>query len=170
MPDTILSLHPGQQYVMPTTIENTGNGQDRYDMAIQSITDSEGYTHVWDLDIPRVLFEELERDESQEVPITISVPEKTLAGQYTIVLEVMSEEKYEGTKLRDLITLQVEIIEFHDMRIVLDPAVESKIKTTAPGRTVRFVMNVTNFGNVPDTPTLHNHTIDAAGELSLIHI
>ena len=167
VPDTILSLHPGQQYEMPTTIDNIGNGPDRYDMAIQSITDSEGYTHVWDIDIPRVLFDELDRDESQEIPITISVPEKTLAGQYTIVLEVMSEEEYDGTRIRDLITLQVEIIEFHDMRIVLDPLVESKIKTTAPGRTVRFVMNVTNFGNVPDIPTLHNHTIDAAGEWDL---
>ena len=28
-------------------------------------------------------------------------------------------------------------------------------------------MNVTNFGNVPDIPTLHNHTIDAAGEWDL---
>ena len=90
MPETILSLHPGQQYVMPTTIENTGNGQDRYDMAIQSITDSEGYTHVWDLDIPRVPSRSL-KETSTKVPITISVPEKTLAGQYTIVLEVMSE-------------------------------------------------------------------------------
>ena len=49
------------------------------------------------------------------------------------------------------------------MRITLDPSVESKIKTTAPSRIVRFTLNVTNFGNVPDQPTIHNHTIDAAG-------
>ncbi|NDF22012.1 MAG: hypothetical protein EB152_01615 [Euryarchaeota archaeon] len=38
------------------------------------------------------------------------------------------------------------------------PAMESKIKTSAPGRTVRFLMNLTNAGNVPDIPMLHNHT------------
>ena len=52
--------------------------------------------------------------------------------------------------LRDIISLKVNIIEFHDMRITLDPSVESKIKTTAPSRIVRFTLNVTNFGNVPD--------------------
>ena len=83
----------------------------------------------------------------------------THAGQYTVILNVLSEEAYEGTKLRDIIELQVEIVEFHDMRIEVDPLVESRIKTTAPGRIVRFTMNVTNFGNMPDQPTLHNHTI-----------
>ena len=163
VPETILSLHPGQEYEMPTTIENIGNGPDRYDITIQSITDSFGASHVWDVYIPRILFEELDRDESQTIPIVVNVPEKTLAGQYTMVLQVLSEEAYEGTRIRDVVTLQIEIVEFHDMRIVLDPAVESKIKTTAPGRTVRFLMNVTNFGNVPDQPTLHNHTQDGAG-------
>ena len=90
----------------------------------------------------------------------------TLAGQYTVVLNVLSEESYEGSKVRDKIELQIEIIEFHDMRIEVDPMVESRIKTTAPGRTVRFIMNVTNYGNVPDQPTMHNYT----QQLSLIHI
>ena len=52
------------------------------------------------------------------------------------------------------------IIEFHDMRISLDPTVESKIKTTAPSRIVRYTLNVSNFGNVEDQPTIHNHTYD----------
>jgi hypothetical protein len=49
------------------------------------------------------------------------------------------------------------------MRITIDPTVESRIKTTAPGRVVRFTMNVTNYGNVADQPTVHNHTVDGAG-------
>jgi len=158
VPETILSLYPGQTYQLNTTIDNLGNGADRYDISINSITNSSGYSQVWDLDIPRVLFEELDRDEFQTIPILITVPEMTHAGQYTIIFDVLSEESYEGTKIRDNIVLQVEIIEFHDMRIELDPLVESKIKTTAPGRTVRFIMNITNFGNVPDQPSLHNYT------------
>ena len=74
------------------------------------------------------------------------------------MLNVLSEEPYEGTRVRESIELQVEITEFHDLRITLDPSMESKIKTSAPGRTVRFLMNLTNAGNVPDTPMLHNHT------------
>jgi hypothetical protein len=130
---------------------------------VGSITDQDGNADVWDIVIPRILFEELDRDESQLIPIIINVPEQTLAGQYTVVLEIFSEESFEGTKLRDLVTLQVEIVEFHDMRITVDPTVESRIKTTAPGRVVRFTMNVTNFGNVADQPTVHNHTVDGAG-------
>jgi len=160
VPETIMSLHPGQTYQLDTTIENVGNGADRYDIIVNSIQESNGASQVWDLDIPRILFQELDRDESQTIPILISVPEMTHAGQYTVILNVLSEEAYEGTRLRDVIELQVEIVEFHDMRIDLDPLVESRIKTTAPGRIVRFTMNITNFGNVDDQPTIHNHTID----------
>ena len=158
VPETILSLYPGQTYQLDTMVDNVGNGADRYDISVNSITDSMGLSQVWDIEIPRVLFEELDRDEYQTIPIHISVPEMTHAGQYTVILDVLSEEPYEGTKVRDNIILQIEIIEFHDMRIEVDPMVESKIKTTAPGRTVRFTMNITNFGNVPDQPTLHNYT------------
>jgi uncharacterized membrane protein len=161
--ETILSLHPGESYPLDITVENTGNGADRYDLSIGSIVDQDGNSDVWDIEIPRILFEELDRDESQMIPLIINIPEETLAGMYTVTLQVFSEESFEGTKLRDVITLQIEIIEFHDMRITIDPSVESRIKTTAPGRIVRFTMNVTNFGNVPDQPTLHNHTMDGAG-------
>ncbi|HII12359.1 MAG TPA: hypothetical protein HA357_01060, partial [Candidatus Thalassarchaeaceae archaeon] len=161
--ETILSLYPGQEYQLDTTIENTGNGADRYDMAISSITDQDGNSDVWDIVIPRILFEELDRDEAQQIPIMINVPEQTLAGQYTVVIEILSEETFEGSKIRDLVTLQIEVVEFHDMRITIDPTVESRIKTTAPGRVVRFTMNVTNFGNVADQPTVHNHTVDGSG-------
>ena len=94
---------------LDTIIENTGNGADRYDMAVGSITDQDGNSDVWDVVIPRILFQELDRDESQQIPIMINVPEETLAGQYTIVIEIYSEESFEGTKLRDLVTLQVEV-------------------------------------------------------------
>ena len=163
VPQTNLELHPGESFQLDTIIENTGNGPDRYDIAVNSIIDSNGASAVWDIEIPRVIFEELPRDESQEVAIQINVPEKTYAGEYTVRLDVLSEEPYDGTKLRDTIVLNIEIIEFHDMRIELDPAIESRIKTTAPGRTVRFTMNVTNFGNVDDHPSIHNHTQNTAG-------
>ena len=159
VPNTILDLYPGQSYQMDTTINNLGNGPDRYDISIASIIDGSGGSHVWDMNIPRILFQELDRDESQIVPISVNVPEQTLAGEYTITFNVLSEEPFQGTRLQDEIILRVNIIEFHDMRVTLDPAVESKIKTTAPSRIVRFTLNVTNHGNVPDMPTIHNHTV-----------
>ena len=79
---------------------------DRYDIAVNSIIDSNGASDVWDIEIPRVIFEELPRDESQEVAIHINVPEKTYAGEYTVRLDVLSEEPYDGTKLRDTIVLE----------------------------------------------------------------
>ena len=167
VPETIVDLYPGQSYQMNTTVSNLGNGQDRYDITIESIVDSQGGAHVWDMDIPRILFEELNRDEAQTVPIFINVPVQTLAGDYTITFNVLSEEPFpctedpcEGTKVQDEIVIRATIIEFHDMHISLDPTVESKIKTTAPSRIVRYTLNVSNFGNVEDQPTIHNHTYD----------
>ena len=74
VPETILDLYPGQSYQMNTTISNLGNGRDRFDVTIESIIDDKGTAHVWDMNIPRILFEELNRDESQTVPIYINVP------------------------------------------------------------------------------------------------
>jgi uncharacterized membrane protein len=75
VPQTNLELHPGESFQLDTVIENTGNGPDRYDIAVNSIVDSNGASAVWDIEIPRVIFEELPRDESQEVAIHINVPE-----------------------------------------------------------------------------------------------
>ena len=167
VPETILELYPGQSYQMDTMILNKGNGPDRFDITIASIVDDSGGFHVWDMNIPRILFEELDRDESQVVPIYVNVPEKTLAGEYTITFNVLSEEPFEDTRLQDQIVLRATIIEFHDMRISLDPSVESKIKTTAPSRIVRYTLNVSNYGNVADQPTIHNHTYDDVNEVWL---
>ncbi|MEO2114777.1 MAG: CARDB domain-containing protein, partial [Candidatus Poseidoniia archaeon] len=62
--------------------------------------------------------------------------------------------------VQNQIVIRATIIEFHDMQISLDPTVESKIKTTAPSRIVRYTVNVSNYGNVEDQPTIHNHTYD----------
>ena len=159
---TLLELYPGQAFPLSTEITNTGNGPDRFDITVESITGPEG-SYIWDIDIPRANFGELLRDQSKEFDLIINVPERTLAGTYNVVLNVLSEEEFEETKIRDTIDLQVQIGEFHDLRITLDPSMESKIKTSAPGRTVRFLMNLTNAGNVPDTPMLHNHTKLANG-------
>ena len=160
VPSTVLELYPGQSYQMDTMITNHGNGPDRYDITIASIVDGSGGSHVWDMNIPRILFEELDRDDSQVVPVYINVPEMTLAGEYTITFNILSEEPFEGTRIQDQVILRATIVEFHDMRISLDPTVESRIKTTAPSRIVRYTLNVSNYGNVEDQPTIHNHTYD----------
>ena len=61
----ILELHPGESF-HTTVIENTGNGPDRYDIAVNSIVDSNGGSAVWDIEIPRVIFEELPRDDHKK--------------------------------------------------------------------------------------------------------
>ena len=96
VPQTILQLHPGESFQLDTNIANDGNGPDRYDISVHSIVDSNGNSDVWDLDIPRVLFEELPRDQSQDIAIHINVPEKTYAGEYVVRLDVFSEETLRG--------------------------------------------------------------------------
>ena len=100
--------------------------------------------------------------------ITINVPTQVPAGDYTVVIQAFSEEDYPDdtghrTRLRDEIMFQVTVNEFYDMQISMDPSVDNAVKTSAPGRIVEFVVNITNAGNVPDTPSLHNHTSSKDG-------
>ena len=88
------------------------------------------------------------------------------------MLQAFSEELYPDdsgrqTRVRDTITLQITVDEFHDMQISMDPTVDNAVKTSAPGRTVRFAFNITNNGNVPDVPTLNNHTAQRDGDTYL---
>ena len=156
-------MNPGETWAVPVNVLNGGNGPDRYDMRITSISDSNGLAQPWNVEIFRSDMTELQRDENQTVMIQVNTPDQVAAGQYFVTTSIFSEEAFEGTKLRDVIQLTINVNEFHDMQISLDPYVESAVKTTAPGRTVRFIMNLTNNGNVPDIPTMHNHTLKGDG-------
>ena len=160
--------NPGDTWIIPTTVANTGNGPDRYDLRLGRVYDSAGIDVLWDIDIPRSLLTELTRDTSQTVDLTINVPNQVPAGDYTVVIQAFSEEDYPDdtghrTRLRDEIMFHVTVNEFYDMQISMDESVDNSVKTSAPGRIVEFVVNITNAGNVPDTPSLHNHTSSKDG-------
>jgi hypothetical protein len=53
------------------------------------------------------------------------------------------------------------------MQISIDETVENAVKTSAPGRVVRYIVNITNNGNVPDVPSLNNHTATRDGDALL---
>jgi len=165
---TEISSNPGETWIIPTTVTNTGNGPDRYDVRLGRVTDSSGIDVLWDIDVPRSLLTELSRGSSQTFDLTINVPKQVPAGDYTVVIQTFSEEDYfdasgHRTRLRDEIMFQVTVNEFYDMQISMDPSVDNSVKTSAPGRIVEFVVNITNAGNVPDTPSLHNHTSSKDG-------
>ncbi len=165
---TDLSANPGDTWIIPTTVTNTGNGPDRYDLRLGRVYDSQGIDVLWDIDIPRSILTELSRDTSQTVDLTINVPNQVPAGDYTVVIQAFSEEDYPDelghrTRLRDEVMFQITVNEFYDMQISMDPSVDNDVKTSAPGRIVEFVVNITNAGNVPDTPSLHNHTSSKDG-------
>ena len=89
-----------------------------------------------------------------------------------MIIQAFSEEEYpdadgKRTRLRSETVLQVTVEEFYDMQISMDPSIDNPVKTSAPGRIVEFVVNITNAGNVVDTPSLHNHTStkDATGNV-----
>jgi len=160
---TEIQTNPGESWAIPTTVTNTGNGPDRYDMRLGRVTDSKGIDVLWDVTVPRSILTELSRDTSQTVDITINVPTQVPAGDYTVVIQTFSEEDYPDanghrTRLRGEIVFTITVNEFYDMQITMDPSVDNDVKTTAPGKIVEFVVNITNAGNVPDTPSLHNHT------------
>ena len=165
---TDISANPGDTWIVPTTVANTGNGPDRYDLRLGRVYDSEGIDVLWDIDVPRSILTELSRDTSQTVDLTINIPQQVPAGDYTVVIQAFSEEDYPDelghrTRLRDEVMFQITVNEFYDMQISMDPSVDNDVKTSAPGRIVEFVVNITNAGNVPDTPSLHNHTSSKDG-------
>ena len=166
---TTLNVNPGEQMTLPMTVSNDGNGPDRFDFRLARVTDAFGVDVIWDIQIPRENLMELAPDTYQSFDVTMNVPQRVEAGTYTVVLQAFSEEAYPDasgreTRLRDAVTLNVVVNEFHDMQISMDPTVDNAVKTSAPGRIVRFAFNVTNQGNVPDVPTLNNHTAQIDGD------
>ncbi|MEC7111966.1 MAG: CARDB domain-containing protein, partial [Candidatus Thermoplasmatota archaeon] len=163
-----LTVNPGDSIILPTTVNNNGNGPDRFDYTLARVTDEAGVDVIWDITIPRNTLEELDAGSSQSFDVLMNIPHQVPAGDYTVVFHTKSEQKDEDaagrmTRLRDVTTLTVTVREFYDMQISMDPTVENDVKTSAPGRVVRFIVNVTNAGNVPDVPTLDNHTSDRSG-------
>jgi hypothetical protein len=169
---TNLVVNPGEKLILPITVENEGNGPDRFDFRLARVTDAYGVDVLWDITIPRQHLQELSRGTYQNFDVLMNVPDQVQAGTYTVVLQAFSEESYPDsagreTRLRDQLVLNVEVSEFHDMQISMDDTVENAVKTSAPGRVVRYVVNITNNGNVPDVPSLNNHTATRDGDALL---
>ena len=165
--DEQLTVNPGDSITLPTTVTNNGNGPDRFDYTLARVTDSSGVDVIWDITVPRNTLQELDAGSSQSFDVLMNIPQQVPAGDYTVVFHTKSEQKDEDssgrmTRLRDVTTLTVTVQEFYDMQISMDPTVENDVKTS-PRRIVRFIVNVTNGGNVPDVPTLDNHTSDRSG-------
>ncbi|MFZ8906906.1 MAG: hypothetical protein ACO2Y2_06180 [Poseidonia sp.] len=166
---TSMNVNPGDQITLPITVTNEGNGPDRFDFRLARVTDAFGVDVIWDIDIPRENLQELSPGTYQAFDVLMNVPDRVPAGQYTVVLQAFSEEVYpdasgRDTRIRDAVVLTITVDEFHDMQISMDPTVDNAVKTSAPGRIVRFTFNVTNNGNVPDVPTLNNHTAQRDGD------
>ena len=166
---TSMNVNPGDQITLPFTVTNDGNGPDRFDFRLARVTDAFGVDVIWDIDIPRESLQELSPGTYQAFDVLMNVPDRVPAGQYTVVLQAFSEEVYpdasgRDTRIRDTVVLTITVDEFHDMQISMDPTVDNAVKTSAPGRIVRFTFNVTNNGNVPDVPTLNNHTAQRDGD------
>ena len=166
---TAMNVNPGDQITLPITVSNEGNGPDRFDFRLARVTDAFGVDVIWDIDIPRENLQELSPGTHQAFDVLMNVPDRVPAGVYTVVLQAFSEEVYpdasgRDTRIRDTVTLTVTVDEFHDMQISMDPTVDNAVKTSAPGRIVRFTFNVTNNGNVADVPTLNNHTAQRDGD------
>ena len=108
----------------------------------------------------------LQLGDIQYLEIITNVPNQVEAGQYDLEIGLISEEAYqsetdsEETHLRELITIAITVREFHDMQIMIDETLENTVKIAAPGRTVQYLVNVTNNGNVVDDAFLNVHTMN----------
>ena len=171
-PVSAIAVNPGENIVLPTTTINNGNGPDRFDFRLTTVTDPTGVpvrTGHWDIVIPRQSLEELDRDSDQTFDVLMNVPEFDIAaGLYLVEFKTLSEEAYPNednrlTRERDSDFLYVYVNEFYDMEIYMDPSVDNPVKVSAPGKIVSFSVNITNNGNVEDWPTLNNHTAQQEG-------
>jgi len=169
--ETNFEVDPGESLQVPLSVLNDGNTPDRYDLRLLSMTNSSDINQLWDIYIPRdsnSLYPTqngLQRGDSKDVEIIVNVPDQVEAGEYVMKIGLFSEEAYspnypetEKTHLRELITVSINVREFHDMQITIDDKVENEIKIAAPGRTVQYIVNITNNGNVVDDAFLNIHT------------
>ena len=169
---TNFEVDPGETLLLPMAVLNDGNTPDRYDVRLLSMKNSTDVNQLWDIYIPRdsnSLYPTengLQRGDLQDLEIAVNIPDQVEAGQYIMEIGLFSEEAYQGeldnekTHLRELITVIINVREFHDMQITIDELVENAIKIATPGRTVQYIVNVTNNGNVVDDVFLNVHTED----------
>jgi uncharacterized membrane protein len=166
---SVLPVNPGQEVILTTTVANSGNGPDRFDYNLARVTDPDGVDVIWDIQVFCETLKELSCDTFQEFDVTMNVPDQVEVGVYMIVFQTFSEESYPDasgrlTRLRFTQQIPVYVQEFYDMQISMDDTVDNPVKTSAPGRIVRYEFNITNNGNVADWPTLNNHTSSRDGE------
>jgi len=175
----VVETNPGRILELPIHITNQGNGPDRWDLTLDGIVDKNGNRYNWDIVLNKSQIMFLDRNADQELVLEIEVPYDSLMGDYTLSFNILSQ----GARLQSVLPVQVSVLEYHDLKIcprftlkstvlsemgcdrsgVIDDRVESAIKETAPGKTVRFVFNITNYGNVEDLATFHVHTKLANG-------
>ncbi len=123
-PISAIAVNPGENIVLPITTINNGNGPDRFDFRLTTVTDPTGVpvrTGHWDIVIPRESLEELDRDSDQNFDVLMNVPEFDIAaGLYVVEFKTLSEEAYPNednrlTRERDSDFLYVYVNEFYDM-------------------------------------------------------
>mgnify|MGYP001238630533 CR=1 FL=1 len=177
-----VEINPGRGLELPFMITNLGNGADRWDLRLDGITsktvDNNGNTktenYFWEVQLNNSKRESLKRFETANRIVEIDVPYNALKGDYVVTFSLLSNSKIEQRQ----IPIKVTVLEYHDLRIcpqftlkatllaemgcdeagVIDATVESSIKETSPGKTVRFVFNVSNYGNVEDLMSFGFHT------------
>ena len=98
---TNLVVNPGDNLILPITVENEGNGPDRFDFRLTRVTDAYGVDVLWDITVPRQYLQELSRGTYQNFDVMMNVPDQVQAGTYTVILQAFSEEAYPDSSGRD---------------------------------------------------------------------
>lgn len=134
---TAKTVFPGESVIYSITVENTGNTEDTID-----ITKS-GVTSDWGTLSQTTLY--LQQGSSQDITLTVDVPEDASGDDYQIYVKGTSQG---DTSVFDEVTTTT-IVEPYIYGVDLEP--EYQEETIEIGDSVQFTITVTNTGNTQET-------------------
>ncbi len=149
---TDMELLPGQYVLLEVPLNNTGNGQEKFDF---EVTDR---PVNWTVSL-KDFYLQVDAYSTRNLTLEVSVPTDALAGDYPIGLRVSSNE---GNQEKNVL-LEARVPQIPDLRIIC----EEKSVETDNLKPANYTLSISNRGNFPDTLSLKIHNITKSFTYSL---
>lgn len=174
-PNLVL-LAPEQETILEYVITNTGNGPDRAELLAHPVTPPGPRTDPWLANVVASDVEPIQPGENNTLRVRVTAPLRAHPGDHRLVLELLSEERFEGTRQRAVIATTLRVIEHHDLQWCanddgcevgsIDPTRDNEMHQVAPGAMTTWVLPVINRGNVLDSVNVTLHFPEANGDFA----
>jgi uncharacterized repeat protein (TIGR01451 family) len=127
---------PGTTVNYSLNVTNYGNAPDTFNVAVSG--------NAWTTNAPATLGP-IAAGNSQSMVVSVTIPSSAAGGSWDIATITVTSQGDNGQSDSSALTTTANLV----FGVVIDPA--SDFRSGAPGTTVNYSLNVTNYSNIPDT-------------------